>query len=288
MQRLSDELLDIGVYGKTKVRVERERGSKDTGHERTVTFTVDGLGAGKSGGGGGTAVVRALHDDDVLLLGGSAGELDSSFDGLSARVPEEDGVEGRMRQDREEMLDQLDLSCGEADVDLRDTKRESVRIRTCLRLQSSQKEKGATYLCVCDLAALFRGCFGDFRVAVSKVADTNTGSHIEQLDTFVSGDPRTLAIFEDVLGETANTLGDVGLAERGGVEVCCRHCGTESGKVTVGGACRGEGLGGRSQRAGALSEDALYRCRGESCSHDCRISWLRGTVTGCTWYFRKV
>lgn len=72
-----------------------------------------------------------------------------------------------------------------------------------------------------DLAALLGSSFSNFRMAVSQVADTDTGSHVEKLDTLVSGDPASLTILEDMLGEAADTLGDVRLAEGGGVKASC-------------------------------------------------------------------
>lgn len=123
VERLTNELFDVGVDGQAEVRVEGERGGKDTGHERTVAFTVDGLGASESSSGGSSTVVRSLHNNDVLLLGSSTSELDSSLDSFGTGVPEKDGVKGRVGKDREEVLDELDLSCREADVDLSYTKR---------------------------------------------------------------------------------------------------------------------------------------------------------------------
>lgn len=86
----------------------------------------------------------------------------------------------------------------------------------------------ATYLCMGDLATLLGSSLGHLGVTVSQIADADTGSHVEQLDTLVSGDPAAFTILKDVLRETADTLGDVGLAKSGGVKASCWHSWMES------------------------------------------------------------
>ena len=79
-----------------------------------------------------------------------------------------------------------------------------------------------------NLATLSSCSFGDLGMAVSQVADADTRGHVEQLDTLVRSDPAALAVLKDVPGETTDSLGDVGLAESGGVHVGCWHCRAES------------------------------------------------------------
>lgn len=135
-----------------------------------------------------------------------------------------------------------------------------------------------TYLSMGDFAALLCGSLGDLGVAVAEVADADAGGHVEQLDALVRGDPRALAVLEDMLGEAADALGDVRLAERGGVKASSRHGRSESGLT---GRSRGEramrgwweGDGG-SCWGRSTTQRALYRLGGSKNSTHLDSGWV--------------
>jgi hypothetical protein len=65
-----------------------------------------------------------------------------------------------------------------------------------------------------------RCCSGaDFGMAMTEVHHTNTSREVEQLDALVGGDESALALIENMLGETANALGNVLLAKSRGVHI---------------------------------------------------------------------
>lgn len=134
-------------------------------------------------------MVRALHDNDVGLLGRGAGQLDSRFNGLGSRIPEENGVERRVWEDRDQLFEKGDLRGAEANVDLG----------------------------VGNLAALRGGGGADFGMAVTEIHDADASCEIEQLDALVRSYECALALFEDMFGQAANALCNVLLAESCGV-----------------------------------------------------------------------
>ena len=54
-------------------------------------------------------VIRSLHRDDVLLAGDQARHLNGTLDGLGARRPEEERVEGGVGHHGDELLDELQV-----------------------------------------------------------------------------------------------------------------------------------------------------------------------------------
>lgn len=111
-------VLSARPLGNRAMLAVRKRHRKHTWHQRRVTLSVDGLGARHGHGSEGAAVVGSLHDDDVLLLGGMAGEFDGCFDGLGARVPEEERVEGFVGHQRNHGVDEVELGLLKGDIDL--------------------------------------------------------------------------------------------------------------------------------------------------------------------------
>ena len=57
----------------------------------------------------GATVVRALNRDDVLLAGDQARHLNGTLNGLGARRPEEERVEGGVGHHGDELLDELQV-----------------------------------------------------------------------------------------------------------------------------------------------------------------------------------
>lgn len=189
---LVDELFGGCVRGcAAELAVVGECGRKYATHQRPVTFAVDGFGACHRCSGVGPAMVGTLHDDDVWLLRCTASQLHGGFDGFSARIPEKDGVERFVRENRNQFFEERNLRCAEADVDLG----------------------------VGDLAALRGGGGSDFGMAVAEIDNANAGGHVKKLDALVCGDEGAFTVLEDMLGETSNSLCDVLFTESGRVQI---------------------------------------------------------------------
>ncbi len=86
----------VGGLDRTRDRVGIGR-DVDLGEHRAIAEAVRRLRGGHGERTGGASVEAAAEGDDRLALRVLARELDRRFDGLRARVPEEDGVESARR-----------------------------------------------------------------------------------------------------------------------------------------------------------------------------------------------
>ena len=76
-------------------------------HDWVEAGTVDRLALRDGHGAHRAAVVCALHVDDVGPACDAPSHLEGGLDGLPARRPEEEGVEGGMRHHGQQPLDEL-------------------------------------------------------------------------------------------------------------------------------------------------------------------------------------
>lgn len=132
-------------------------------------------------------MVRTLHHDDVLLLGGVPGKLDRGLDCFGPGIPEEEGVEGLVRHQRQQRLDEFEIRSLEGDVDL-----------------------GVHHLPGLHLSRLGHG-----RVAVPEIRDPDPAGEIEHLAAAHHGHVAAAAALYHLGRQPADSFGDMAGAEFG-------------------------------------------------------------------------
>lgn len=102
-------------------------------------------------------MITALHNYNVVTLGLGSRHFDRSFDRLTARIPEEEAVQARIRHHREERFDELDVRLRQGD--------------------------GALY--VDDRLSLCNDCRGNGGVSMPERGHTDTGREVKKLSSIL-------------------------------------------------------------------------------------------------------
>ena len=90
-------------------------------HDRVEARSVDRLAFRDGHRAHRAAMVRTLHADDILAAGECPRHFDARFDGLGARVPEEERVQRRVRHHGQQPFDELEVRLVKRDAALKDT-----------------------------------------------------------------------------------------------------------------------------------------------------------------------
>lgn len=197
-------------------------------------------------------MVSALEADDGLSAGSLTRELDCRLDGLGARVPEEEAVEGRVGHDGEETLDELEVGSGEHDGALHVDE-----VRDLLGRRGGDDGVAAARVSEASGALERRAeCIGQTRTrpeldSLSEVGDSDTGSEVEETLSVGGDEFHAFALDDDMVPQPAETAADV-LAAKVGPLGGSPHWG---GHVGVGGVLLerwlGSAVGSRDERASA-------------------------------------